>query len=906
MRRSFRLLVAVLLWSPFLVPRSADARELTFRERVAAQEAIERVYYRHQIGATVPFEEAVPRAVIERKVETTLKLTEALRIYWRTDVDSNALRRELARIATSTRFPDRLREIERALGDDAFLMQECLARPVLVERLARSFFAADASTEAAGPRTWEEWWTEASPRLDGRGTVSAACAGAVMPAIGSEGCASTFAPLTEGTGIAPAPAPPSPPCLNDVWSSGVLDDEPPALEGMASAWTGSLLVVWGGLNMGQMGARYDPATDSWQRVSTIGAPSLRQGHRAVWAGGRVVVWGGIEWLTGSYVNTGGRYDPVADTWTSTSTVGAPAPRSNNVAVSTGSTMIVWGGFGDTILGDTGGRYDVASDTWTATSLLNAPEPRSDAAAVWTGSRMLVWGGFGLNTPVDTGGSYDPGTDTWTALSTAGAPSPRFVHTGVWSGGQFIVWGGLAYDGLDFTKLGTGGRYDPATDTWADTSVAGAPAARYYHSAVWTGSRMIVWGGRGADEFSRSDGGLYDPAADTWSPTATAGAPQARSQHAAAWTGSLMIVWGGDTYDGSSAETVTTGGRYNPASNTWTPTFTTGAPSARTRHEAIWTGNVMMVWGGYNSIATGSRYNPTTDSWSPTTLVNAPTGRDQAYTIVWTGTRAIVWGGVSWDGNVLNDGGRYDPIADAWTATSTTGAPSGRTYHAAVWTGTQMIIWGGIDLNGPLGDGGRYDPASNTWQSMSMVNAPTARSNHAAVWSGKVMVVWGGYDSNFTNTGGRYNPMNDTWQSVSTVNAPEPRRDPATVWTGSQMVIWGGFGNDWFNSGGRYNPKNDMWQPTSLTGAPAPRETLTGVWTGKVMIVWGGRGVVRYGDGGRYNPKTDAWQPVSTTGAPIPRYEHVAVWADNQMIVWGGTGFDDSSRLNDGGRYFLCP
>jgi len=38
--------------------------------RVQAQEAIERVYYSHQIGAKRPFEQAVPRSVLEEKVRT--------------------------------------------------------------------------------------------------------------------------------------------------------------------------------------------------------------------------------------------------------------------------------------------------------------------------------------------------------------------------------------------------------------------------------------------------------------------------------------------------------------------------------------------------------------------------------------------------------------------------------------------------------------------------------------------------------------------------------------------------------------------------------------------------------------------------------------------------------------------
>ncbi len=56
----------------------------------------------------------------------------------------------------------------------------------------------------------------------------------------------------------------------------------------------------------------------------------------------------------------------------------------------------------------------------------------------------------------------------------------------------IVWGGWAGDYPDY--FDTGGRYDPATDTWTATATGGAPPARYDHTAVWTGTEMIVWGG----------------------------------------------------------------------------------------------------------------------------------------------------------------------------------------------------------------------------------------------------------------------------------------------------------------------------------------------------------------------------------------------------------------------------
>ena len=81
------------------------------------------------------------------------------------------------------------------------------------------------------------------------------------------------------------------------------------------------------------------------------------------------------------------------------------------------------------------------------------------------------------------------------------------------------------------------------DTW--TATAGAPAARAYHTAIWTGSEMIVWGGNDQNSNGLDSGGRYSPATDSWISTTTTNAPQARASHTAVWTGSEMIVWGGN-------------------------------------------------------------------------------------------------------------------------------------------------------------------------------------------------------------------------------------------------------------------------------------------------------------------------------------------------------------------------
>ena len=104
---------------------------------------------------------------------------------------------------------------------------------------------------------------------------------------------------------------------------------------------------------------------------------------------------------------------------------------------------------------------------------------------------------------------------------------------------------------------------------------------------------------------------------------------------------------------------------------------------------------MIVWGG-NSNATyngdGGRYNPSGNSWTAVTTSGAPSARYD-HTAVWTGSQMIVWGG-SGASTSLNDGGCYNPTGDDWRATSTSGAPAAPAYHSAVWTGSQMIVWGG--------------------------------------------------------------------------------------------------------------------------------------------------------------------------------------------------------------------
>ena len=502
------------------------AARLTFAERVVYQRIIEDVYRRHRIwpkenpDPKPSLDAVMSQAQLENKVRGYLRDSLVLDYYWQKPITAEQLQAEMDRMARETKQPEVLRELFDALANDPAVIAECLARPVLTQRLSADLSMQDATPQFAPLHTDEL-------RTMSFETTSRQLA-YILPTIADPG---------------------DPSCV-----------------------------------------------DEWTATTTSNAPHGRSLHVAVWTGSEMIVWGGG--IPGTPFNTGGRYNPSTNSWTATSITNAPTPRDGATAVWTGTEMIVWGGH--TNIGppdaNTGGRYNPATDSWTPTSTTNAPSGRARQTAVWTGSEMIVWGGdkeYSGGDYLNTGGRYHPGTNSWTPTSTTSAPSGRSYHTAIWTGSEMIIWGGVFYNGSNHF-LNTGGRYNPSTDTWATSSTINAPSPRGAQAAVWTGSEMIVWGGNVDNGLSFSTGGRYNPGTNSWTATSTINAPSPRTAHTAVWTGTQMIVWGG--FDGGS-NYFNTGGRYNPSSDSWTATSATNAPSARAYHREVWTGSEMIIWGG---------------------------------------------------------------------------------------------------------------------------------------------------------------------------------------------------------------------------------------------------------------------------------------------------------------------
>jgi hypothetical protein len=164
----------------------------------------------------------------------------------------------------------------------------------------------------------------------------------------------------------------------------------------------------------------------------------------------------------------------------------------------------------------------------------------------------------------------------------------------------IIWGGTTNTG-NFGLLKTGARYDPVRNAWTPMTSQGAPIAMRGDTAIWTGQEMIVLSGLGGPV----TGGRYDPESDRWQTTSPNGAPRAGQVYAPFYPQDLPIttVWTGQEILVFGNVTPSPGARYSPLTDTWTPMIQPGAPTLRTGHSAVWTGDTMVVYGGKEANST---------------------------------------------------------------------------------------------------------------------------------------------------------------------------------------------------------------------------------------------------------------------------------------------------------------
>ena len=141
-------------------PTKIFHRTLTFEERLDYQRKIEEVYWQHRIwpkertDSKPPLETVTSPRQIEKKVRDYLRNSRVLEDYWQQPISFQQLQAEMERMAQHTKNPEMLRELFEALGNDPFIIAECLARPALSERLVNELYEMNPKPGSApGPST---------------------------------------------------------------------------------------------------------------------------------------------------------------------------------------------------------------------------------------------------------------------------------------------------------------------------------------------------------------------------------------------------------------------------------------------------------------------------------------------------------------------------------------------------------------------------------------------------------------------------------------------------------------------------------------------------------------------------------------------------------------------------------
>ncbi len=734
----------------------------------------------------------------------------------------------------------------------------------------------------------------------------------------------------------------------------------------SAVWTGTKMLVWGGLTAANTptntGGIYDPVSDSWVTMSTTTAPNAKTGHSAAWDGSQMIVFGG--WNAGTtpaYYADARKFTftstDTAGTWTALNTTNMPSARAYHTGLFTGTDTngkaltVVMGGqsAASTFLTD-GGQYDSAANSWGATSatLLTA-RSRHTSVLPSLGRIIYSWGGTSGSGAIGSLEKYNIDTNTPTTIAgtTGSPPSNRYLHAGVTDNRNMIIWGG--FDGSVYKA--DGAWYNFLGNSWTALNTTGAPTLRA-PGYVWTGSKLLIMQGYNgtnalADSF-RFDS--FNGTSGTWTTATTTGAPAARYNQSIVWSGERAIEWGGQsgtTFYGASANG---GASYSPGTTLLHPSrdvWATGTSAAaadtpaRLGQSAVWGGKYMLVFGGMGTAGTvvtgvnvGRRYDPVANSWTVMQATGIPAARKN-HTAVWTGSEMIVWGGSN-DTVALQDGGRYNPATDAWTATeSVTNVPSVRENHRAVWGNSgpssatwngKMFVYGGATFSGTaIGDGKYYRPDNNSWTSLNTTNTPSARTNFGMWFDGHYVGVWGGNNGSADlNTGAALSADNGSaWVATNTTGAPTARTTQAT-WTGKYAVFFGedsgkqtytfcgGTGITNTNRGARFYAGGGVlggqWFATSTTSMPTCRDQAAIAWSGSKLFVWGGEesGGTHPVSGATYDPIYDVWTAISATNGATARHGASGIWTGLNFLVFFGTTSNTNptyvGAINTGANY----
>ncbi len=285
-------------------------------------------------------------------------------------------------------------------------------------------------------------------------------------------------------------------------------------------------------------------------------------------------------------------------FTMTST-NAPSSRSTGMVSTKNNEMYIFGGDNGNFTRESY-KFNLAQNTWSMITVPSFVDARGQGSMVWTDSLLYIYGGTNSSQKFNSFITYNPTNNTWTNDVLSSGLSGKVGVSSVFTGTDIIVYGG--HDGS--YAYGEGRSLNVSTNTWnsSNISTVNNPGPRNGHSAVWTGSEMIIWGGYTgpfANSTIASGGKIYNPNSNTWRNMSTLNAPSARGRHSVMYTGQYMLIWGGNTNTSGNVITLSDGAAYDILNDTWLPLTLTNPLSARYDAYSCYINDRIIIFGGYN-------------------------------------------------------------------------------------------------------------------------------------------------------------------------------------------------------------------------------------------------------------------------------------------------------------------
>lgn len=290
-------------------------------------------------------------------------------------------------------------------------------------------------------------------------------------------------------------------------------------------------------------------------------------------------------------------------------------------------------------------------------------------------------------------------------------------------------------------------------------------------------------GGGREPVGESESSVFEDFPVGW--TELPAPPEVRNRAAMAWTGDKLLVWGGYEFTGYGDEVEQSDGFAFAAPRLTWEAIAVPPLAQRAFPASAWTGEELLVWGGSDRrrerfFDDGAAYDPDTDTWR--TLPKHPLSA-RAPLSVWTGDEFIVWGTALRMYPRRRDGAAYAPATNSWRTISV--APVELTDATAVWTGREMIVFGAALHGGNFPEtksaiGAAYDPATDRWRKLP--DSDLSPQASTAAWAGPEVVAW-----DYLNGSAAYDPVEDRWRALADVPLNSGECSPESVSVASRVV-----------------------------------------------------------------------------------------------------------------------